>query len=152
MCAGGTRILTSRMEEPKSKKRISGGVLIKAYLRRQRTPKLRAGKTQIRQPKKNAWSKIPLFIRIQAQNSLSKVCRKSANYTKKRAFSGKRCIKKQPPKKTQNSPRSLYLSGLAGFLKSWMVGARGFEPPTSSSRTKRASQTALRPDIQKEWG
>ena len=82
----------------------------------QRTPKLRAGKTQIRQPKKNACSKIPLFIRIQAQNSLSKVCRKSANYTKKRAFSGKRCIKKQPPpKKTRKSPRSLYLSGLAGF-------------------------------------
>ena len=61
MCAGGTRILTSRMEEPKSKKRISGGALIKAYLRRQRTPKLRAGKTQIRQTKKNAWSKNPFI-------------------------------------------------------------------------------------------
>ncbi|KUK85758.1 MAG: hypothetical protein XE03_1912 [candidate division TA06 bacterium 34_109] len=39
------------------------------------------------------------------------------------------------------------------FLKSnlklpsidWMVGARGFEPPTSWSRTKRANQAALRP-------
>ncbi len=28
-----------------------------------------------------------------------------------------------------------------------MVGAGGLEPPTSSSRTKRASQTALRPVI-----
>ena len=27
-----------------------------------------------------------------------------------------------------------------------MVGARGFEPPTSASRTLRANQTALRPD------
>ncbi len=26
-----------------------------------------------------------------------------------------------------------------------MVGARGFEPPTSASRTLRANQTALRP-------
>ena len=27
-----------------------------------------------------------------------------------------------------------------------MVGARGFEPPTSASRTLRANQAALRPD------
>ena len=27
-----------------------------------------------------------------------------------------------------------------------MVGARGFEPPTSASRTLRANRTALRPD------
>jgi hypothetical protein len=27
-----------------------------------------------------------------------------------------------------------------------MVGASGFEPPTSWSRTRRASQAALRPD------
>ena len=31
------------------------------------------------------------------------------------------------------------------FLKR-MVGARGFEPPASWSRTRRASQAALRPD------
>ena len=31
------------------------------------------------------------------------------------------------------------------FLNFLMVGARGFEPPTSWSRTKRAYQTALRP-------
>jgi hypothetical protein len=28
-----------------------------------------------------------------------------------------------------------------------MVGASGFEPPTSWSRTRRASQAALRPEI-----
>ncbi len=28
-----------------------------------------------------------------------------------------------------------------------MVGARGFEPPTSCSRSRRAYRTALRPDI-----
>ena len=27
-----------------------------------------------------------------------------------------------------------------------MVGASGFEPPTSASRTRRANQAALRPD------
>ncbi len=27
-----------------------------------------------------------------------------------------------------------------------LVGARGFEPPTSASRTRRANQAALRPD------
>ena len=30
-----------------------------------------------------------------------------------------------------------------------MVGAKGFEPSTSWSRTRRASQAALRPDIEK---
>ena len=34
--------------------------------------------------------------------------------------------------------------GLAGKI---MVGASGLEPPTSWSRTMRASQTALRPDL-----
>ncbi|GAI16700.1 unnamed protein product, partial [marine sediment metagenome] len=31
------------------------------------------------------------------------------------------------------------------------VGARGFEPPTSWSRTKRAYQTALRPEKYKVY-
>ena len=34
----------------------------------------------------------------------------------------------------------------AKFYLVHLVGARGFEPPTSWSRTKRAYQTALRPD------
>ena len=29
----------------------------------------------------------------------------------------------------------------------FLVGARGFEPPTSASRTRRADLTALRPDV-----
>ena len=32
-----------------------------------------------------------------------------------------------------------------------MVGARGFEPPTSYSRSRRANQTALRPDSAKNY-
>jgi hypothetical protein len=37
--------------------------------------------------------------------------------------------------------------GLGIYLKG-MVGASGFEPPASWSRTRRASQAALRPDRQ----
>jgi hypothetical protein len=38
--------------------------------------------------------------------------------------------------------------GSSKLLKT-MVGASGFEPPTSWSRTRRASQAALRPEILK---
>ena len=33
------------------------------------------------------------------------------------------------------------------ILRGKMVGASGFEPPTSWSRTRRASQAALRPEL-----
>ena len=36
--------------------------------------------------------------------------------------------------------------GLTGINRYLMVGARGFEPPTSASRTRRANRAALRPD------
>ena len=36
--------------------------------------------------------------------------------------------------------------GLTGINKELNVGASGFEPPTSASRTLRANQAALRPD------
>ena len=38
------------------------------------------------------------------------------------------------------------LTDLSEKTKGKMVGARGFEPPASWSRTRRASQAALRPD------
>ena len=37
--------------------------------------------------------------------------------------------------------------GLTGINKVLNVGASGFEPPTSASRTLRANQAALRPDV-----
>ena len=40
-------------------------------------------------------------------------------------------------------------------MKGWvleMVGAKGFEPSTSWSRTRRASQAALRPDTKQRNG
>jgi hypothetical protein len=37
------------------------------------------------------------------------------------------------------------MGGRSGMVKLRVVGARGFEPPTSASRTPRANQAALRP-------
>src|SRR5467141_1039337 len=39
------------------------------------------------------------------------------------------------------------LVGVLGICLKRMVGASGFEPPTSWSRTRRASQAALRPEL-----
>ena len=36
-------------------------------------------------------------------------------------------------------------------LNKELVGASGLEPPTSASRTRRADQTALRPDVMKNY-
>ena len=42
--------------------------------------------------------------------------------------------------------REMKRPGVLGICLKRMVGARGFEPPASWSRTRRASQAALRPD------
>ncbi len=44
------------------------------------------------------------------------------------------------------SPPTFYPIASAGALAQIKVGARGFEPPTSWSQTRRASQTAPRPE------
>jgi hypothetical protein len=38
------------------------------------------------------------------------------------------------------------MGGIGGVFAERMVGARGFEPPTSCSRSRRANRAALRPD------